>query len=257
MEIIVNADDFGISADTVRATIAAIDAGYVTSATLMPAAPASDQAVAFARTRADVSFGVHLTFVGDGAEYALAPPAQVAHLVNRAGRLHGTNRIRLLAALDRISVQQIEREIAAQVDWVRSQGIDVSHVDSHRHLHKYGPFREALGRALPGLGIRRVRSVQDVYLRRPLLSPTIVLGRKWQSDLRSRFTTTDHFYMPASTGDTSWTAVLELPLPGGTLEVGVHPGELEDWRRAEAAGAVEFARAVAAAGHRLVPWTEI
>ena len=51
-------------------------------------------------------------------------------------------------------------------------GVPVSHVDSHRHLHKYGPFAGALRRVLPGLGIERVRNVQDVYLRRRLLSPT-------------------------------------------------------------------------------------
>ena len=73
----------------------------------------------------------------------------------------------------------------------------------------------------------------------------------------SRFTTTDHFYMPASTGDTSWTKLLDADLTGSTLEIGVHPGELEDWRRGEARGAEEFARTAEVAGHRLVPWSEI
>ncbi len=257
LRIVVNADDFGMSEDTVHATVEAIRAGHVTSATLMPNAPAQAAALAFARESPNVSFGVHLTFVGDGSERAVAPAAEVPDLADAKGRLRRTNRIRLLAALGRLSVAQIEREVAAQVDWLQTHGVEVSHVDSHRHLHKYSPFREALGRVLPTLGVKRVRNVQDVYLRRPLVSPTVAFGRRWRADLMSRFTTTDHFYMPTSTGDTSWTALLERQLAGSTLEVGAHPGELEDWRRAESNGLTEFAAAARAAGHRLVTWSEI
>jgi predicted glycoside hydrolase/deacetylase ChbG (UPF0249 family) len=224
----------------------------------MPDAPASAEAIAFARGASDVSYGVHLTFVGDGPERPVSPPADVRTLVDGSGRLQRTNRVRLAAVLGRLSIPEIEREIAAQIDWLRSHGIEVSHVDSHRHLHKYGPFREALGRVLPKLGVHRVRNVQDVYLRRPIVSPTVWLGRRWRADLTRRFVTTDHFYMPASTGDTSWTALLRGQSPRGqTLEIGVHPGETEDWRQLEAQGAVEFAGEAMAAGHRLVTWREI
>ena len=258
MRIIVNADDFGLSPDTVRATIDAVRAGHVTSATLMPSAPASAEAAEFARDAAGVSFGVHLTFVGDGDERPLSSPHDVPVLADRAGRLRRTNAVRLAALLGRLPVGQLAREIEAQVEWVRSHGIDVSHVDSHRHLHKYGPFREALACVLPRLGIRRVRTVQDVYLRRPLVSPTVWLGDRWRADLVARFATTDHFYMPATTGDASWTSLLRRPeLEDSTLEVGVHPGELEEWRARESQGLAEFAREARVAGHAFVNWSEV
>ena len=159
MRIVVNADDFGLSADTVRATIDAVNAGHVTSATLMPNAPASAEAIEFARNGfLGVSFGVHLTFVGDGDERPLSSPQGVPVLVDRAGKLRRTNVVRLAAVLGRLPVDQLEREIEAQVEWARSRGVEVSHVDSHRHLHKYGPFREALARVLPRLGISHVRN---------------------------------------------------------------------------------------------------
>jgi hypothetical protein len=258
MRIVVNADDFGFSADTVRATIDAVTAGHVTSATLMPKAPASDEAVDFARSTGGVSFGVHLVFVGDGDETPVSAPEDVAALVDRAGRLRRTNAVRLAALLGRLSVEDIAREIEAQVDWVRTRGIEISHVDSHRHLHKYGPFREALARVLPRLGIRSVRNVQDVYLRRPLASPTVWLGERWRAELMGQFETTDHLYMPASTGDEDWTALLHIPeLEGSTIEVGVHPGELEEWRVREARGLAEFVPAAVAAGHELVSWFDV
>ena len=68
MLVVVNADDFGSSSDTVRATIECFEAGALTSATIMPGMPATDEALAYARSRPDLSFGVHLTLTGDGEE---------------------------------------------------------------------------------------------------------------------------------------------------------------------------------------------
>jgi predicted glycoside hydrolase/deacetylase ChbG (UPF0249 family) len=257
MRIVLNADDFGYSKETVRATIECIDAGSVTSATIMPSMPATDEAVDFALGRPEISFGVHLTFVGDDQERPIADPAGVPSLVGVDGRLRRTNLVRLQGMLGRLPVDELEREIVAQVEAVRAHGVPVSHVDSHRHLHKYGPFRRALRRALPRLGIARVRNVQDVYLRRPLVSPTVWLGRRWRRELMAGFMTTDHFYMPATTGDTAWNELLyRLPL-GDTLEVGVHPGYEEEWRASERRASHEFARAATEQGHALVSWREV
>jgi len=259
MQIVVNADDFGLSSDTVRATIAAIRAGRVTSATLMPGAPACAEAIAFARATPAASFGVHLTFAGEGSGRSIAPRKEVPALVGPMGQLYrSTNRVRLLAILGRLPVSELEREIEAQLDWVRGHGIDVSHVDSHQHLHKYKPFRDALARVLPRLGLRRVRNVQDIYLHRPHFGPTALFGSRWYRELTTQFATTDHFYMPASTGDTSWTALLSMPeLHDSTIEIGIHPGEDELWRRLEAQGSAEFAHEAMSGGHRLVTWREI
>ena len=103
-------------------------------------------------------------------------------------------------------------------------------------MHKFGPFREALARVLPRFGVARVRNVQDVWLRRPLKSPTYWLGAVWRRQLMRRFVTTDHFYMPTSAYDTGWEDPLLAAargLSGGSLEIGVHPGFDEPWRSDE------------------------
>ena len=43
--------------------------------------------------------------------------------------------------LGRLVPQELEREIEAQVRVVVEAGIPVTHVDSHRHLHKFQPVR--------------------------------------------------------------------------------------------------------------------
>ena len=204
MRIVVNADDFGASAETVAATIRCLEDGAVTSATIMPTMPAADEALAYARERSDKSFGVHLTFVGDGEERSAAAPGRHPALVDEEGRFPAATPVRLRALTRRLPVDQLEREIAAQLALVRDAGVAISHVDSHRHLHKLAPFRRALENVLPRFGIERVRSrpgrLPDPTPRRSHLLGGIALAPAPSSCVP----TTDHFYMPASTGDLAW-----------------------------------------------------
>jgi len=259
MLIVLNADDFGYSCDTVEATIDCFEQGLLTSATIMVGMPATDAALDYARSRPDLSFGVHLTFTGDGPERPATDAALVSSLVDENGRFRRGRDVRLRALLGRVRVAEIEREVLAQICVVREAGITVSHVDSHRHLHKFAPFRAALQRVLPQQDIQGVRNVQDVYLRRPVTSPTYLFGRVWRRRLIAQFETTDHFYMPTSTGDAEWHEVVSVleELQGASIEVGVHPGDLEPWRRRERESLGAFAAAARERGHELVSWASI
>lgn len=258
MRIVLHADDFGASADTVRATVECFEQGALTSASIMPAMPATAEAIGFAKANPELDVGVHLTFVGEGDERPLSDRSEIPGLVDEDGRFLPTRTIRLRALARRLPMEQIEREIVAQIAAVRDEGVEISHVDSHRHVHKLPSFREALARTLPTFGIRRVRAVQDVYLRKPRRSPTYWLGGRWQRELSRAFTTTAHMYMPTSAGDTGW----EHPLAeiaralGGTLEVGVHPG-YGDWRDGERASVLAFAKLAREDGHELVSWRDL
>jgi predicted glycoside hydrolase/deacetylase ChbG (UPF0249 family) len=259
VRIVVNADDFGASAETVAATIEGFEAGTLTSATIMPKMPAAGVALAYARGRPDRSFGVHLTFVGNGDEHCAADPAAVSGLVDEAGRFPPATPVRLRALVRRLPVVEIEREMAAQLSLVAAAGVEISHVDSHRHLHKLAPFRAALRRVLPRFGVERVRTVQDVYLGRAFLHATYWVGSAWRRPLVRSFRTTDHFYMPSSEGDLAWADDLldrAARLPGATLEVGVHPGPA-GWRDDERRSAARLSIRAAELGHELVSWQEI
>ncbi len=257
MKIVLNADDFGLSSDTVRATVECFESGCLTSASIMAGMPATGEAVSFALEHPQYSYGVHLTFVGDGEERPVAGAEAVPDLVDERGRFPRTNTVRLRALMRRLPAAQLDREIDAQISAIRDLGVPVSHVDSHRHLHKYAPFRAALARVLPRFGIERVRNVQDLYLRRPLGSPTYWLGGVWRRGLMRTFTTTSHFYMATSAGDADWSPLLARLEPVGadtTLEVGAHPGYAESWRDGERRALAAFAAEAGARGHTLVSW---
>ena len=176
------------------------------------------------------------------------------------GRLLRTRTLRLRALARRLPVADVEREIASQIELVREAGVEVSHVDSHRHVHKLPAVREALERVLPRFGIRRVRTVQDVYLQKPLTSPTFWVGHRWRGPLAAAFETTEHLYLPSSAHDVGWDEPLLVRcahLSGPSLEVAVHPGSLEAWRDEERGTILRFAPAAQAAGHELIPWRSL
>ena len=81
MRILTNADDFGYDSDTVSATVECFSLGALTSATIMPKMPATEQAIAFAIKHPQYSFGLHLTFVCDTVEAPLSPPHKVPALI--------------------------------------------------------------------------------------------------------------------------------------------------------------------------------
>lgn len=266
MRIITNADDFGQNDDTFTATVECLEAGALAGATIMPKMPATHRAIDFAKRNPHLSFGVHLTFVRENdatPESPVSPAADVSDMVDSAdGRFLPSNSVRWKALFNRISVEQIIREITAQISFLRDAGVKISHVDSHGHLHKFKPFRAALREVLPKFGIDRVRSAQDIYMKRPLKSPTFWLGGGWRRKLRAMFRTTDHFFMPGGR-DADWpNRLLQHPRLRGlpddaTLEVGVHPGRIEPWRDAERKAIAEFVSVARAAGHHVIGWKDL
>lgn len=231
IELIVNADDFGQSEDTVVATIECFESGALTSATVMTARPATDRAIEYALQHPEHSFGVHLTFVRDPVERPLCDPERVPSLVGADGCLLSTRDMRVRALAHRVDVGEIELELEAQLRAVAERGVVVSHVDSHRHLHKLAPFRAALERVLPRFGITRVRTAQDVFLADARRRPTYWLHGYWGARLGRAFVTSDHFFMAAKS-DPPWAEQLAARIHDlrGSLEIGVHPGREEPWR---------------------------
>lgn len=259
MRIILAADDFGFSEHTVERTIACFEAGALTSASIMAKVPETERAAAWAKTHREHSFGVHLCFSTDDVERPVLPASEIPDLVDDEGRFLQSNTMRKRGLLNRLPSDQIAREAEAQLARVRDLGVDLCYVDAHGHLHKFAPFRRALAQVLPRFGIRCVRTAQNVYLRKPLKSPTFWLGPGWARAIARGFVTTEHFYMPASAGDVDWVepVLARLSSLSGTAEIGVHPGLDVEWRAIEDRGVMAFAGAARAAGHELIGWRDL
>ena len=257
MRIIANADDFGLSEETVKATIEGFESGALTSATIMVNMPGTSRALEYARAHPEYSFGVHLIYCTDEDERPLSPLDKIGDLVTEDGAFLDSDSVRKKALLGRIDANQIALETKAQLAVLPEAGVPISHVDSHGHLHKFPLFQKALRPVLGKLGIRRIRSIQNLFLKTPLKKPTYWLGKLWRRRIEAHFLTTDLFYMPASSFDTAWSdAVLQQLKGDKVLEVGVHP-RYEGVLAPELADIKEFAAIARDAGHQFVTWREV
>ena len=134
--LIINADDFGLTPGINRAIIELHRAGAVTSATLMATGPAFDDAVSLALANPNLGVGCHLVFV-DGIP--LCHAESIPTLLGADGKTFRPSIFDFAQAALRgtIDPQDLARETLAQIQRLQRAGIDVTHVDSHKHTHLF------------------------------------------------------------------------------------------------------------------------
>ena len=155
--LIINADDFGLTGGINRAILELHRAGVLTSTTLMAKAGATDEAIDLARSTPSLGVGCHVVLV-DGAP--TLPPAQIPTVVNKGtGCFHAALTpflIRLFTG--RIRSAEIEAEAAAQIAFLQSRGLTLTHIDTHKHTHMFPAVLRPVLRAAHAAGIRAVRN---------------------------------------------------------------------------------------------------
>jgi hopanoid biosynthesis associated protein HpnK len=131
-QLIVNADDFGISRGVNRGIVEAYRSGVVTSTSLMANLPAAEDALTRAATCHDLGLGLHLTLT---AGAPLSPPEQVPTLVDADGCFHVLGTLLGRLSLGQVRTDDLRRELTAQVAWALRHGVQPDHLDSHHHVH--------------------------------------------------------------------------------------------------------------------------
>jgi predicted glycoside hydrolase/deacetylase ChbG (UPF0249 family) len=132
--LILNADDFGLTPGINRAILELHRAGALNSTTLMAAGPAFDDAVEIAHANPGLGVGCHLVFT-DGIP--VSHPESIPTLLGSDGKSFRPSVFDFGQAAVRgiIDAADIEREARAQIQRLQRAGIDVTHVDTHKHTH--------------------------------------------------------------------------------------------------------------------------
>lgn len=141
--LIVNADDFGASAEVNEAVIRAFKEGVLTSASLMVTGAAAQQAVELAKANPGLAVGIHLvTVVGR----SVLSHAEIPTLVDHAGNFSNNPTSAGLKYFFSLKARrELRRELAAQLEKFHSTGLRLSHIDGHLHLHVHPViFNDAL-----------------------------------------------------------------------------------------------------------------
>ncbi|WP_198663725.1 carbohydrate deacetylase [Jiangella endophytica] len=133
--LIVNCDDLGMHPAVTAGIVDAVENGIAGSASLMVSAPGAADAMRLLSDRPWLPFGVHLTIIRDADDSAWGPVAareRVPSLLDTATGELFTNtpagRDRLLA---RARLDEVERELRAQLDAVLREGLAPTHLDWH------------------------------------------------------------------------------------------------------------------------------
>jgi len=240
--LIVNADDFGLTAGINRAIAELHRAGVLTSTTLMARAAATEEAIEMACATPSLGVGCHVVLV-DG-EPVLSARQRIPHL---ADPVTGRFQPKLPAFLrslyrygnpSRSFVREIEAEAAAQIDRLQSRGLCLTHIDTHKHTHMFPAVLRPVLRAARAAGIRAVRNPFETqwslratpgapWIRRTEVSLLRLLEPAFRRIVAEEgFTTTDGAVGVLATGtlDAATIALLASALPDGTFELVSHPG---------------------------------
>jgi chitin disaccharide deacetylase len=231
--LVVTADDFGAAREVNDAVELAHRSGILTAASLMVAAPATQQAIAIARGLPGLRVGLHLVLV-EGRP--MLPTAAVSELVNAQGTFRGDMAtFGALLAISRRARRQLSDEITAQFEAFQNTGLALDHCNAHKHFHLHPLVASLILSIGRRFGLRSVRVPHEPcdVLRRiepptpklpsMLIAPFIHLLRlrvrhagMWAAD--------QVFGLQWSGGmDKARLAALICHLPPGLTEIYVHP----------------------------------
>ncbi len=241
--LIINADDFGLTAGVNRAIVEAHQHGVVSSATLMANGQAFEDAVGLARSTPRLGVGCHVVLV-DGT--SLLPPAQVNSLLDNGsssarapGFREGILKFGALALLGRLAADEIEAEATAQIRKLQASGIAVTHLDSHKHTHLFPRVLRPLLKAARSCGVRAIRNPFE-RIQGSQLAASPSLWKRWaevgvlrglakqfrEAVQQAGISTPDGTLAIVATGalNERLLRMMVENLPEGTWELVCHPG---------------------------------
>ena len=219
-QLIVSADDYGLSAEVNEAVERAHRDGILRAASLMVAAPAAADAIARARALPTLRVGLHVVVVNG---QPLLPPDRVRPLVDDNGNFPSD----LVAAgiryfFDPLARRALEAEIRAQFDAFARSGLPLDHVNAQNHMHVHPTVLSIIIKVGSEYGVRAVRVPREPG-GAAFLAPWLALMRARLH--RAGIRTNDAVLGIRDSGHMTRSRVLELldALPSGISEMYFHP----------------------------------
>ena len=242
--LIVNADDFGLTAGVNHAIIELHQAGVLTSTTLMANAPATQKAIELALANPTLGVGCHIVLVGGTP---VRPSTKIPHLTRGSGGTFRSSLGRFVrdlygpasTASSRSALEaEIEAEATAQICLLQNRGLRLTHVDTHKHTHMFPAVLRPVLRAARTCGITRVRNPFDSAWSRRTATGVPWLRRAQVAALSGLeahvlkiiaehgFATTDGTVGVMITGSINEGSLRRTlaRMPEGTWELVTHPG---------------------------------
>jgi len=130
-----------------------------------------------------------------------------------------------------VSPEHVAGEMELQLAIMADYGVKISHVDSHGHMHKFPSVFRAILPALKKFGINQVRRPQNLFINRS--TQFSILNSYCARAFKGVNCTEDFAGIKVDFTKTWWHDLADR-LQSENLELGIHPGLEEGWRRYEA-----------------------
>jgi predicted glycoside hydrolase/deacetylase ChbG (UPF0249 family) len=128
--LILHADDLGVAHSENAASFDALDKGGINSASIMMTTPWVTETAEYQKRNPNADFGLHLVMTAEWDTYrwgGVAPNDKTTSLHDPDGTM--PRQVRTVAT--RAKVDEVERELRAQIDRAYAIGLKPTHVDSH------------------------------------------------------------------------------------------------------------------------------
>jgi predicted glycoside hydrolase/deacetylase ChbG (UPF0249 family) len=191
--VVVTADDFGYNDEISRGIEIGFTQGLITEASLIVNGTSRDLAIQIAKRNPSLGVGCHLTL------QEFQPFTSHPFVASLQYKSNLSLFLRITFATKK-QLSAVVAEMHQQIQWIRDQGINVSHLNGHNHFHMHFRLLKRIHALARHHQIRWVRITEPGFrqqLRRSRLFDKMLIGSTSflaHQHLGYKSTSTDYFY---------------------------------------------------------------
>lgn len=163
IQIIINADDYGLNSGVNTAIINLMRKGVVTSTSVLAnyiTDSAARELVEVSNIQ-NISIGLHLNLVEGQPVYKNEKGSTI---VNRNGYFFSPAKLIFRCLFGFIDKNDVTMEFDAQLSRLKDVGLNISHVDSHMHAHMFPFISKIISTKMKEKNINKVRCTTPTYI---------------------------------------------------------------------------------------------
>ncbi len=244
-KLIINADDFGLSRSINRGIIELFKINALTSTSLLVNMQGFDDAVSLIKENQSLGVGIHINVVRG------KPVSCVEKVRSLCGGDFFRGSIFSLLRLPyahKKGLDEFARECRAQIEKALARGVQITHLDSEKHIHIIKPFFKVLLKIAQEYGISKIRCINEIpYLSHNIFNTPYFFNKQLYAALylsfcsiqnkqlldSYNFNSPDYFWGVSATGNMTLenhTWILSN-LKEGATEIMCHPGYIDnEWQ---------------------------
>lgn len=176
-KLILNADDYGWDTDATQGILQLLKAEKIHNVSILSNHSSYDELKAIQHYSSTISCGLHIC-LNEGTPLLKSSSSSIQ---NENGNFYTSAELFKKAVFGKIKYKDLYAEIKIQYEFLKDHGIEITHADSHQHIHQYPFLSPMITEALREVGISKVRSCKPYSIydsRRIIVSGFCFLTRQ-------------------------------------------------------------------------------